>query len=311
MFDSEYKTMMEKVAPDQALITQTALKMQAMKDTNRKSPRMRRGFAVLAALVVIGVIGASAVTLSQRKLVEWNGNLLGVRMEAQEREQEPGVGLPWKLLNGAPENELWLLNSSKWSTANTPQKIVPTLEGIKQASDSTAPKFLFPTYIPDGYAYTEGYITFYASPATREGLTLVSEEWPQTGVSLKKYALPDTVFDNLNGYNMSFRDSAGHKLFIRCERMDATSNFTFSMAEDAVSQSVEIDETQQGLYLESLFPGFRQLFLRKDMVRLSYYEWAFLGDSQISLSTFDSAVYQINADFLEKDQLIQIAQGLK
>lgn len=312
MFDSEYKTMMEKIAPGQELIAETALKMQTLNSKNRKSPRMRRGFAVLAALVVIGVIGASAVTLSQRKVVEWNGNLLDVRLQDPEQKQKPGGDVPHGVFTGAPEDELWVLKNNQWGAYDPPAKTIPTLEGITQAIKSTASEFQLPSFIPDGYEYTQGHLTFYASSLTRDtAKIIISEESPKNGVTLKKYKLPDTVWNNLEGYDVSFKDSAGHVLYIRCKRMDANAKTTFSLEEDAITETVEISGSQQGLYLEEEVPVFKSLHLRKNMTPVQYVGWANLDDSQILPNTFDNAVYHISSDFLTKGQLIQIAQGLK
>ena len=106
---------------------------------------------------------------------------------------------------------------------------------------------------------------------------------------------------------------------IDCYRDQAGSRHSFDLGADGKSEVVSVEGMTEGLYTQDTDYGFRyELHLKKEgMSAKTYYPWpipytySVMDDDPAVPFDYDSATYTINADLLDKEQLLAIAESLK
>jgi len=315
MLENEYRALMDQVTPSPELVSGTAIKMKEMMESKRNAPRFRRGTILLAALILVGVIGASAFALTGATLMDWYGN----QIMAEPHVPAVNTAIQDALMtamSSAPDDELWVAQTGEGSwSCHYPKESFSSMDALVQRIKSSDPEFLTPTIIPEGYRFVSGLIWFYTSLNTRNaGLTLLGEEKIGEDVWMRKFRLPDCAKNDIESYNMSFQNDEGTWFHISCGREDASSHHYFPVEEGESRETISLAGMAKGIYLYDQDRNHHSLRLRKTDVQTKvYYRWPLhtgYSDMEDQACLFDSAEYTLEGA-LDKDQLLKIAESLQ
>jgi hypothetical protein len=319
MFETEYRHLVEKAAPSEALVSDTLLKMQRL-GHNKRPVRRVRGTAILAAVLLLGVIGASAITLGSIKVV----NLKGEDVTEEKlpdyntsMESSPGEKLAWQLLGQAPANEYWAINFDKthW-TNNTPKESITSLEEFESRIALSGSRFLIPRDIPEGYRFESAQLTFRLTEKTiADGFAFFKKEAMDEGVTVYKYRVPDSVKENIQSYSICFRKGEEHFLKIWCDFGQLNSEKYFYLHEEESSgEPVAVKGMLEGLHLQD--GNNHRLYLCTMYLPSEEVICWPAGElqeaaSEIPYMTCNTLEFSISSNALDKDQLVKVAQGLR
>jgi hypothetical protein len=189
-------------------------------------------------------------------------------------------------------------------------------EKIKN-SDS---ELLVPSFIPIGYSFVTGEVTYYVSEETlAAGFQMISEE-TKDGILLKKFRMPGPYESDIESYTMLFTDNQENRLAIHCERQESSSTHSFTIGESGGSQAVTVKGMTEGIYIQDEDATFFQssMHLRKKGMSTKKYfmlpvppTYSPIDDKPPVSYTYDAAVYDIQTDMLDKDILLSIAENLQ
>ena len=319
MFETEYRHLVEKAAPSEALVSDTLLKMQRLGQSKRPVRRMR-GTAILAAVLLLGVIGASAITLGSIKVINWKGEDVTEEKLPDYKtsmESSPGEKLALQLLSQAPANEYWSINfdGNSW-ICNTPNESVTSLEEFENRIASSGLRFLIPRDIPEGYRFESAQLTFRLTEKTiADGFAFYKKEAMDEGVTVYKYKVPDSVKENIERYSICFRMGEEHFLKIWCNFGQLGSEMYFYLhEEESNGVPVAVKGMLEGLHLQD--GNNHRLYLRtmylpnEEIICWPNGELQEI-ESEMPSMTCNTLEFSISSNTLDKDQLVKVAQGLR
>ena len=322
MFETESKQLVEKVVPSSKLVSDTLFKMQRL-GHGRKIIHRVRGAVILVAVLLLGVIGVSAIALGGIKLVNWKGTDVTEEklpdyetlIEASSREK-----LALQLCGQAPANEYWAINFYKdhW-TYNKLKETITSLEDFESRIAISSNKFPIPRDIPEGYCFESAELVFYLSEKTiADGFTYLNKKVMDEGVTVYKYQAPDSIKENIAGYSIRFRKDEEQILNIQCDlgNVDGNQIFFLNEEEDSNGEPVTIKGMLDCLYLQKKSQSLHKLYLHaKYLPKEKIIPWpdgSYDKESSLmSYMIFNSLVFSINSNTLDKEQLIKVAQGLR
>ncbi len=319
MFETEYKRLVEKLAPGEALVSDTLIKMKRLSQSKRPIRRMR-GSVMLAVVLLLGVIGASAITLGSIKVLNWKGeDVTEEKLSDYNTLTEPTIGeeIAWHLYGLTPANQYWAINFDKntW-IYNAPKETIASLEEFERRITSSGGRFLIPRDIPEGYHFESAELSFRLTEKTiAEGFAFLEKEVMDEGVTVYKYLVPDSVKENIESYNIRFQKGEGHFLHIQCDFGQIKSDQYFYLhGEEAKAESVAVKGMQEGLYLQE--GNDHTLYLRtvyRPNERIISWPNGEVPDrtSEMPFMICNSLKFTINSNTLDKSQLINVAQGLR
>ncbi len=313
MFENEYRALMEHITPGKDLQVRTEAKMKELLQKKQKAPRFRRGTVLMAALILLGVIGVSAFALTQVRMMDWYGNEI-VREPLKHPLSPSAREALMARMDSAPDDELWLAEyASGWQTWHYPREAFTSFEELEKRIKSSDAELLVPTVIPEGFHFVSGMIWFYASDMTKYfGLMPLGEETTAEGITIQKYQIPDAARNYIESYSMSFQNGQGIWFHIKCKREDASSNYFIPVEEDESSEPVTVAGMEKGFHVYGLDRNTHALYLRKtDMRAKIHYHWPVPQLASESFRVFGGAEYTLDAKGMDKDQLIKIAEGLQ
>ncbi len=328
MLETEYKELLANVVPGDKLIAETAAKMEA--DANRQPAyRKRLRTMLIAAVVLAGIIGASAIALTGAHYVDWSGNTVDEHywQEESQAEKDPKAQYQeqaaWDAIEKAPEGELWAVKFGSDMILSASSKIFYSYTEMESYIRASAPDLLLPATLPEGYDFNFGQILFYLSEDVwKTGVPLASKEPLLTNLTLFKFKLPEDVFQNIQSYCMGFNNKAGDDLQIECRRETLSDYQSFLIEEGGSSEPVTMPGMKVGIFIKDPEYGLaNQLNLRKSgMEPKRFYRWFSLpeldwagnyGLKEPSPRFYQAAKYTLNATVFGKEDLMKIAEGLK
>lgn len=324
MFEDAYRALNERIIPEKTLMTHTFAQMKALMGQQKihTRPVLNRKM-VLTVIVVLVLLGATAFALTKHIFVDWSGKqvMLDEPQTAMTQQDitamQEKAQIAKKMLSQAPDNELWV--AEIWEETQITHYVKTVYEALDQMAErikSSDSELLVPSYIPVGYSFVKGEMTFYASAETRAaGLHMISEEITD-GILLKKFRVLGPYESDIKSYNMLFSDGQGNRLEIRCERQESTSTYSFTIGEGGSSQAIAVNGMAEGIYIHDegnpFFPNSIHM-RKKEMSPKEYFEFPIpltyseMDDKPPVSFTYDAAVYDIQADTLDKDTLLSIA----
>ena len=328
MLETEYKELLEDVVPGDRLITETVAKMEAAADL-RYAPRERLRTILIAAVVLAGIIGASAISLTGSHFVDWSGNTVefdygadgtseGQGFETQSRDQ-----IFWDSVDEKPEDELWMGKTGSGIAMRDVSKTFHSYPEAESHIRALAPDLMLPAVLPEGYDFTNGQIIYYMSEDVwKNGVSLISKELLPKGLIIFKFMLPENVFQNIEGYMITFTNKAGDVLSFQCNRETMSSKISFRIKEGGSSEPVNMPGMEEGIFIKYPADGsVNELNLRKaGKNNICFYEWDNLPElkrpsdpdqNATSLSCFRDTRYSVSATAFGKEELMKIAEGLK
>ena len=287
--------------------------------------RVNRRSLVLGVLI-LGLLSVSAFAISQRvRLVDWRGNPAPEEdfasvMTAEETALMQARAVKAKeLIKNAPDDEIWM--AEIWEETQVTHYIKTkchSLEQMKQYVKGADQELLIPAWIPDGYHFVSGELSFFVSKKTYDaGLEQLGEETTDDGILIKKFRALGPYESDIESYGMIFSDEQGNRLMFGCYRDQAGSRYSFNLGAEGKSEAVSVTGMAEGLYTQDTgFPN--ALHLKKEgMSPKTYYPWPIpytysaMDDRPAVPFDYDSAAYTIRADHLGKEQLLAIAESLK
>ncbi len=328
MFEEAYRAMNEQIVPEKALVTHTHAQMKALLDQQKihTRPVLSRKI-VLAVIVALALLGATAFALTQSIFVDWSGQQVILEEPQPAMTQHDLTAMQEKaqiareMLLQAPDNELWV--AEIWEETQITHNVKTAFEELKQMAErvkSSDMELLVPSYFPAGYSFVKGEMTYYTSAETRAaGLQMISEE-TKDGILLKKFRVLGPYELDIESYAMLFSDNLGNRLAIHCERQESSSTHSFTIGEGGSSQTVEVKGMAEGIYIHDEDNPFSpsSIYLRKkEMSPKEYYElpipltYSTMDDKPPVSYTYDAAVYDIQSDSLDKDMLMSIAESFQ
>lgn len=319
MFETDYRRLMEKAAPSEPLVLNTLAKMRHA-GISKKPARRVRGTAVLAALLLLGMIGASAITLGSIKVLNWKGEDVTEEKLPDyntSTEASPGEELAWQLYRKAPANEYWAIHfDNNCYICNTPKENIASLEEFESRITASGSRFPIPWDIPEGYCFETAELTFRLTPKTiADGFAFLNKEVMGKGVTVFKYHVPDSVKENIAGYSIRFQKGGESYLCIRCGFGQFGSEKYFYMHEnEANGGPVVLEGMLDGLYLQDV--NWYQLYLRAMYLPnekvISWPDGELPGKaSEMPYMICNTLDFSIDSNDLDKDRLIKVAQGLR
>lgn len=319
MFEANYRLLLEKAVPSETLVSDTLAKMRHTEKSKRPARRVR-STATLAALLLLGMIGASAITLGSIKVINWNGEDVTEEKLPDYNTStiaSPGEELAWQFYDKAPANEYWAINYDNNSyIRNTPKETIASLEEFESRIASSGSRFLIPWDIPEGYSFKSAELTFRLTEKTvADGFSLLNKEVMGEGVTVYKFHVPDSVKENIAGYSIRFQKGGESYLSIRCDFGQFASTWYFYLHEDdAISEPVAVKGMLDGLYTQDLNwhkLHLRTMYLPNEEV-ICWPDGELPGSvSEMTYMTCNTLDFSIDSNDLDKDQLIKVAQGLR
>lgn len=327
MLDTEYKELFANVVPGDRLISDTEAKMEAAIHL-RPASRKRLRTVLIAAVVLAGIMAASAIAWTGAHLVDWSGNTLETDwMDAPPKEQDPKAQYreqaAWDAIGKAPEGELWAVKLGSHIILSVACKTFYSYPETESYIRASAPDLLLPSGIPEGYAFNYGQILFYLSSDVWEaGVPLLSKEPLLNSLTLFKFKLPELIYQNIERYSMSFTNKAGDNLQIECDRRTISDRGFFQIEEGGSSEPVTMPGMNAGIFIQNPEdrPAYELNLYKSGMEPKRYYLWASLPElewtdepSQTMLAPrfYQAAKYSLSAASFGKEELMKIAEGLK
>ena len=341
MFEKAYQELHDSIAPQPVLVAQTKEKMMEMLDISAKHAVHRpHKKMVLILLLALALLGATAFALTQPMMVDWFGNKAAVDegiwsedvpMTAEEtavaKEIERRAHIAQKWIADAPDDELWVAEIYDESQVYHPiisrtaapghASFVQMKDQIKAADN----ELLVPSFIPDGYTFKAGQFNYYATNVQEAaGYELFSEEADTNGIVYKKYRPLALNESNIERFTMKFEDTQGSMITLRCFREEMNERGFFNIEEGKTCEAVSIKGMAKALYICSNDPGSpSELALRKEnMVPKAYVQFSAqaaeyepLEIGPVTTFYYNAATYTIEADHLDKETLIIIAESLQ
>jgi len=283
---------------------------------------------LLLGVLILGLLSVSAFAITQQvKLVDWNGNpkmeddFVSAMTEEETALMHARAKKAKEFLKNAPDNEIWM--AEIWEdtqVSHTIQTKFDSLEQMKQYVKDADQEMLILTRIPDGYHFVSGGLSYFVSKETHDaGLELLEEDMIGDGILLKKFRVLGPYQSDIESFSMTFCDDQGNRLVFGCYRDEAQSRYSFNLGADGKSEAVSVNGMADGLYIQDESREFENtLYLRKnEMSPKTYYPWPIpltysdMDDQPAVPFDFDSATYSLQAQNLDKDQLIKIADSLR
>jgi hypothetical protein len=319
MFEKDYRQLVERAVPSDTLVLDTLSKMRHAEE-NIKPIRRVRGTAVLTALLLLGVIGASAIALGSIKVLNWKGEDVTEEMLPDYNTStaaSPGEELAWQFYEKAPADEYWTINfENNHYLYNIPKEAVSSVEELENRIAASGSRFLIPRDIPEGYTFKSAEMSFRLTEKTiADGFAFLDKEVMGEGVTVYKYRLPDSIKENIAGYEVRFQKGGESYLYIRCDLGPLGSKKYFYLHEDEASGGpVVIKGMRDGLYLQN--KNWYQLHLRTMYLpneKIIAWPDGELPDSvsEMPYMICNTQNFSIDSNDLDKDQLIKVAQGLR
>lgn len=289
--------------------------------------KVNRRTLVLGVLI-LGLLSVSAFAITQQvKLVDWQGNpTMEDDFESAMTEEETALmqaraKKAKELIQNAPDDEIWMAEIwEETQVSHSIQTKFDSLEQMKQYVKEADQELLIPTRVPDGYHFVSGRLSYFVSKETYDaGLELLEEDMTDDGILLKKFRVLGPYQSDIESFGMTFCDDQGNRLMFGCYRDQAQSRYSFNLGADGKSEAVSVNGMSDGLYIQDESCEFENaLHLRKnEMSPKANYPWpipltySVMDDQPAIPFDFDSVVYSLQANNLDKDQLTKIADSLK
>jgi hypothetical protein len=222
---------------------------------NKRPIRRISGAVLLAAVLLLGVIGASAIAIGNIKVINWKGEDVTEERLSEidtSTETSPGQQLAWQLYGKTPANEYWAINYDKntW-TNNTPKETVTSFEDFESRITSDS-RFPIPRAIPEGYRFESAELTFHLTEKTiADGFVFLKKGVMDEGVTVYKYRVPDSVRENIAGYSIRFQKDDENFLNIRCDLGQLSGEqFFYLNEEEGSGEPVAVKGMLDGLYMQ-------------------------------------------------------------
>ena len=325
MFEMEYKKMMDGIVPSSELISDTLTKAKAARQ-GKKPARRVRGSIVLAAILLFGIISASAITLGNIKIVSLEGANVSEEYLSRSESMEikatasPSYVQLCNLIHQAPANEYWTgTEDGKTWPMKLPRETISSMEEFTSRITSSASRIPVPMAIPQGYRLKLATLGFYLNKKTIEdGFSLISKEVQPEGIRVYKYRVPDSIKENIDGYTLEFENDSEQYLFVRCHFSQLDCEQQYYADDESTIEPVIMEGMIDGIYIHNRFDSkMRELILRAiylpNVEKISWpsddAEYATIGESPNII--FNTLNFSIISNALDKDQLIKIAESLR
>lgn len=183
-----------------------------------------------------------------------------------------------------------------------------------------------PSYIPAGYALTEGVIEFYPDADSLQSEMVSSEVLD--GKTYETYKLPADYGKNVCGLSLYYADEGGNVLTYRVQLMSAlgeNNSINFGAPGNAVSEKIEVygfdaaililDKAKNNGMLSSgklykEIPSIDAVDIFSLSSTIQQNRVLRFGDDA-SNTTYSAVVYSIDAENLGKEEIIRIAESIQ
>ncbi len=328
MFEQDYKRFAQTISPSKDLILRTVAKMQNASTQKNKPAGHLKGTIVLAALILLSLIGATAVSLAPAKYINWSGDGYTIGQNAMLYQKIEPVDPDIKAMK-ASENEIWRVdypdNDTIAMSCLDPSKYFSSIEEMTKYIKQADTSMLVPESFPKGYRFVTGNVAFFASDDTfRIGIEQLPKETLQSGAIINKWKVSDTCKNDIWFYRIGLEDDNGNILdiFFRREAAEDPDNISFSVMDGGHAAEMQVTGMEKAIYVHkptsyyshsiTMLHGLIQHKVSYDWPVYEVYEPG-------SIIPFDSDLkreyvygnYSICSTALEQDQLIKIAQSFK
>ena len=296
---------------------------QIMRDANETSYSRLKPRRVLAvALAVLLILGASAFALNEGGLINWFGEKVVENMPTLTDHKEAiatineRAGKAMAMFEKAPENELWV--AEIWENTqivHSPTKRFDTAEALAAHLDAAG--LSFPAHIPAGYNFTSGSVYPYLSEDTASSRLLpLDDEQTEAGFTIKKYRLPDGYADEVESWSAKFGDDKGNFLSLTGFRDSNSTQYSFNTSVKGEHEILTIPGMTEALYIHNKDNRFEHSlnFRQAGLPQIFHYNWyspRMRPDVKLIPNYYDSLVYELGSNALDKDTLLQIAESMK
>jgi len=237
-----------------------------------------------------------------------------------------------------PDFEYWVITMvDGQSTDGSSFVSFETLESFEAADRIRASGLSLPSALPAGYTVNELLIYFYLTEQDIRETTLLAEERPETGLTLKRYLPPERIQDQIERYELTCVNGDGEQVRIHAERSHSSTQWGFGVWDDRGYEAVSVAGMANALLMTWHDNESSSLYLRQEntplrwyvsfpyspsigaMVEDGYGNWQAIDDTWCVIENagsfetehFDTTFYTIDANKLTKEEMIALAESLE
>lgn len=288
-----------------------------------RSLPIRRTALVVAVLLALS-IGTVAVSVTLG-FIGWDGNPKEERHGAAPETTVPPDNSATQrqaqidarmdaLMETKPAGEYWRITwqdgTGERGPVGFPTASVDTLEAGVRAVRAAGLRI--PDTAPEGFHFASLELGFYFTQEDIDQTVLLSEETLADRMTLKRYAPPESIQDQITSYRMVFADDQGHELVLDAERLSATMEYSFGVQEGGTYEVVAVKGMDHALAYEHVGLDTASLYLLQTEVEPKTHMYFFdVEDPQPEMQELDNVVYTLRVDKRFREELMRVAEGMR
>ncbi|MBQ7736271.1 MAG: hypothetical protein IJT62_00380 [Oscillospiraceae bacterium] len=287
-------------------------KIHAEEDNYPVRKGMRRGTAlvILAAVLLAFSVTAFATGLIDR-IVRWDGSQV---------EEPSATPMPTAIPEAFPLEEAENQAISEALAENRGRdlviarfgekggcpdriEILSSADQLKALIEEKDSPLIIPLSIPEGYAFSRGFVTYELGAGFSYELT--SSETQDNGLVIERYDAPEEG-DFISGYTLVFANAAGDELAVYGTLAENSESATFGYMDGDTVKPLDMEGMDDALVIE--YPEYTALFMRKALGRpISYvFPLAMLREEEDPVNAFDGIIYEITSTACDGDTILSL-----